>query len=406
MSLKMRTKRKRSVRKKKTAAQGFPKKKLYEALLRLHNFRQWEDFSLLNSKYFLNLCKVEQINWDLSCPNLKTTPPKAPEGYPDSSKTKALEGCPDSNKISPKTLEGRPDLNKISPKTLEGRPDLNKIKSPKNYPDWSKALLKEPEGGSLWPFKFSSPLVCQTKHYGDLMFFSSQKFSSSQKSFLKKIALWLANTIYFIEQKEKMEIIKKQWGKAFDSFSQAFCITDQKLKIIRFNQAFQKISPTTKKDLFAKNLDKIFPFSLGLPKQIEKSGSQLVKGEREGEKIYLEISFKPLFLNKEKVQVLLFLIKEVTEEIKIEKKLSAQAKDRELGLIKGSLAHELNNPIAGVKALLNILEKQPLASKTLKDSLQEMQKSISVCHKIVQNMLSISQSSNQKLKMGHKLHIK
>ena len=98
---------------------------------------------------------------------------------------------------------------------------------------------------------------------------------------------------------------------------------------------------------------------------------------------------KPLFLKKEKIQTLLFLIKDVTQEIEIEEKLSSQAKDRELGLIKGSIAHELNNPIAGIKALLTVmLQQAPQDKPFLTNSFQQMQEAIERCQTIVKDLLN------------------
>ena len=259
----------------------------------------------------------------------------------------------------------------------------------------NKGFLKI-QSKKTWPFQLACPLNCKTNHYGELIFFSSQRFSQSQKSFLKKIAFFSASTLHFLENKEKMENIKQQWGGAFDSFSQAFCITDKNFKIIRTNQSFEKISSTTKTKLFGKKLPEVFPFPLKMPKQEEQEGSWMVKGERGGCKLCWEISFKTLFLRKENIRALLFLIKDLTEEMEIEEKLSAQAKERELGLIKGSIAHELNNPIAGIKALLSVIEKQISPRKALiKDSLLEMQKAVDRCHRIIKHLLFVSRHSGK-----------
>ena len=171
----------------------------------------------------------------------------------------------------------------------------------------------------------------------------------------------------------------------------AFCITDRNFKIIRANRSFQKISKKAKTNLFAKNLFEVFPVSMKILESYKQKGSWLIHEEKEGKKLCWEISLKPLFLKEESIQVLLFLIKDVTREMEIEERLSAQAQERELGLIKGSIAHELNNPIAGIKALLDIIEKQVSSDRTLvKDSLKEMQEAINTCQKIVGDLLSVS----------------
>ena len=258
---------------------------------------------------------------------------------------------------------------------------------------WLKKSGLEAKKEKTWSFQFSCPLNCKMKTYGELIFCSSRQFSRSKKHHLKKISGFAASTLYFIESKEKMKTIQQQWGGTFDSFSQAFCITDTNFKIVRFNQAFQSIISMEKVNLFGENFFKILPFPVQMPKAYEQEKSWLAKGERKGQKLYWELSFKPLFLKKEKLQTFLFLVKDISEEIEISAKLSAQAKEKEIGLIKGSIAHELNNPIAGVKTMLSVIEKQISPKKTLiKDSLKEMQKAINTCQQIIQHLLFISKN--------------
>lgn len=246
--------------------------------------------------------------------------------------------------------------------------------------------------------QWSCPLNFKTNNYGKVVFFSSQKFSQNKKNFLKKISFFTAVALNFIENKKKMEDIKQQWSGVFDSFSQAFCITDKNFKIIRFNQSFQEISNTKKTNLYFQNFFKIIPFSVKIPRVEETEGSQLIKVKNNGREVCWKISFKPLFLKREKIQVILFLIKNVTEEMEIEAKLSVHTKERELGLIKGSIAHELNNPISGIKTLLSLIEKQTVPKSFLiKDSLKEMKKAIDRCYKIIESLLFISKNSTEKL---------
>ena len=268
--------------------------------------------------------------------------------------------------------------------------------------DFNRSRLEEEDleinKKAYWPFQFPCALSCKDQVYGELVFFSSQKFSQKKKNFLKKISFFTSSTLYFIENKEKMETLKNQWGGAFDSFSQAFCITDKNFKIIRSNQAFekisrQKISKPTNKNLFSKNLFELIPAPSFLPKN---EGSFFTEIKREGKSLGLEISFKALFLKKEKIQAYLFLIKDVTEEMEMEKKLSSQTKERELGLIKGSVAHELNNPVAGIKTLLDVIVKKENFPNPIKNSLQDMQEAISRCQKIIEQLLFVSQKSKEK----------
>ena len=261
--------------------------------------------------------------------------------------------------------------------------------------DWSFSALwlktdslikKEP---NLWPFQYTSPLHFKSENYGELHFYSSQKISQRKKQFLKKVSSFTASTLFSIENKKKLFHIKKQWVNTFDIFYQAFCITDKDFNIIHFNQAFQQLFQ--KKDSSCKNLFKNFPFLIKKSEILEKEGSFLAQGDTDNKKTYWEISFKTLYLRQENSKAILFLIKNITEEMKIKSQLSNQTKERELGLIKGSLAHELNNPIAGIKALLAVIEKELSQDQySVKSTLKDMQKSVDTCHQVVQNLLLAS----------------
>ena len=263
---------------------------------------------------------------------------------------------------------------------------------------WLKTdfLIKKEQ--NLWPFQYTTPILFKTESYGEFNFYSSQKITQRKKNFLKKISSFIASSLYSIENKEKLSHIKKQWVNTFDAFCQAFCITDKDFNIIRFNQAFQKLFQRSKKDCSRKNLFKIFPFQIKQPEVLEKEGFFLAQGETNNKKIYLEVSFKTLFLKKENSKALLFLIKNITEEMKIESQLSHPAKEQELGLIKGSLAHELNNPIAGIKALLSVIEKAvPQNQHSTRESLKDMQKAMNTCYQVIQNLLLASKQEPNRI---------
>ena len=253
------------------------------------------------------------------------------------------------------------------------------------------------EKKTLYPFQFSQVLHFKDVCYGEVNFYSHKKFLKDKQAFLKQVALSLSASFYFIVNNQKASSLKTQWAEIFHSFSQAFCVTNETCQIIHCNQAFEKLFCKKKKDLVSQSLFQLFPFPVKTPPFFfEKPSSFIAQAEKEGQKIYWEIACKKLYLQKEQTQILLFLIKDVSQEMKISAKISAQSKEQEVGWMKGSLAHELNNPIAGIKILLNVLEKELSDSDTdtLKD-LTAMQKSIDECHKVIQNLLSVSKQRHK-----------
>ena len=181
--------------------------------------------------------------------------------------------------------------------------------------------IKEP---SVWPFQFQSPLIFKGNDYGYAVFYSSKKISKSQQSFLKKISSFIASALYFISAKEQLANIKKQWQDTFDSFPQAFCITDPQFKILHSNHAFQKLFQTRPLNLLNQNLFKSFPPAFKESDFKESGDSFILEGGQGKEKVHWEVSSHKLYLQKEQSSVLLFLIKDISEEIQLSAQISNQ----------------------------------------------------------------------------------
>lgn len=299
------------------------KYQLYQALLHIYKIFTLKDLSLLKQAVFLNICELQDLQWDF---------------------------CKNQKWLTLRSL---------------------KIQTTKNY-----------------SFCFSCSLNYKSHFYGKVLFFSSRRFLQTQKRFLKKISDFISAALYFIENKEKSNRIKEQWGGVFDSFSQAFCITNTDLQIIKFNESFQKISKINKKQLFKKNLLNIFSISKSLLK-IKDQETSFILTETQ---TCWKVSCKSLFLKKQQIPSLLFLITDITQEIKMAKKLQMKSKEQEMGFIVGSIAHELNNPIAGMQMLLEVLDQK--ISKNNPDilnSIKQMKHSTQICKNIINKLLSTSQ---------------
>ena len=240
------------------------------------------------------------------------------------------------------------------------------------------------------PHHCSCSLSYKNQIYGELIFISS-KMTKTQNHFLQKIGLALSSSLHFIQNKKRLETSRKQWEFTFDSFYRAFCITDNQFRILKFNQAFSHY--VGKPNLLNSKISDVFPFPIKIP---SKDGSWISEGKFEDKKIGLEFHLKTLYLKNERLPIRLIRVKDVTKRIKMEQKINQQAQQRELGFIKGSVAHELNNPLAGIKALLHIISKNlPPKESSIKGTLEEMSQAVERCQAIVQNLLSASHSPQE-----------
>ena len=334
---------------------------MYLALEYLYRLKSLKDLSLLKQESFLKSCGIDDLSLNLTKPSKRNLNPQFRNH-------RGILCCIPKNETDPT----------ISDSFLNSQDKEN---------DFSNS-----EKQVSFPFRLSQSLRYQNRFYGEVVFYSHKKFSQAKKSFLEKLSLSLSTALFFIEQNQRASLIKNQWREIFNSFPQSFCITNEQFQIIRCNQAFQKLFAKSKEEVFFQNLFKLFPFKF--PKTFtRKPSSLIVKGEND--KVYWKIVCQKLYLKEETNRSFLFLIKDISTEMEFETKISAQSKNQEIGWMKGSLAHELNNPIAGIKTLISVIERElPDSEKAIQGQLKEMQKSVSTCQTVIQNLLSASKTSS------------
>ena len=301
--------------------------RLYQSLLFIYKFEKFEDFLELKEKYFLDLCEVQSISWN-----------------------------------------------------------LNK----KHFTN--DVLLKDNNSKNLEasPFCFKCPLEYQNKNYGDLIFISSQKITQVKKNFLKKISYFVASSIHFLENKLKLESTKYEWQLTFDCFYQPLCLTDANFQILRVNQSFCQLLKFSKKQSIGQSFFKILPFSIEKPPEHLKDHTWISRSF-DKQDLSFQFSLKTIYLKNKNIPFKLLLIKDMTEEYKMEKLIAQKIRNKDLGLIKGSIAHEINNPIAGIKTLLYMIEKNlDPKDAEIKNIFKEMNEALQRCQTIIKNLLSVS----------------
>ena len=187
-----------------------------------------------------------------------------------------------------------------------------------------------------------------------------------------------------MENRSKLANLKYQWNVAFDSFYRALCIADENYKILRVNQSFARLVGLSKKKLFGQ---KIFKSLKVDQKKIKKTGFSLSHTINNK-----QLEIKSSFLNLEENRFILLMVSDVTKEYNLQEQLYRKARETELGFIKGSIAHELNNPLSGMKTLLYIIEKAGQEGEA-GEITREMKCAVNRCQQIVKSLLQASSKS-------------
>ena len=331
--------------------------RLYRVLKIICRFSYPEDLYGLQRTDFLRLCEVSQIHWNLEGPLFKNNSILMNRRE----STESADGSSAGTDLFP---DRGGDFQKIHP--LDYVPSTH---------------------------RFKKDLTCKGRGYGRLIFISSEKMSRKQKIFLNRVSEMISSSLYFMEDTRQLEISKDQWDMVFDAFYGALCITDEQFHILRTNRAFRQLTGRKKTETAGQNVFSAFPIPVEPYFPLREEETWVSDSPSGSPPLNLEFSMKTILLKNERLRVRLFLVKDITEEIKMERKISSQAQFRELGLIKSSMAHELNNPIAGIKALLTVIESGLAGAGVEKHFLEDMHSAVNRCQEIVSRLLTAVSST-------------
>lgn len=202
-----------------------------------------------------------------------------------------------------------------------------------------------------------------------------------------------------IETKNFLESIVERAGDAIS-------VVDLDGKILYWNEGAERIYGYRKEEVLGKKLsDFLFPVDEDLREEEERLLGELMvrvkEGEavpnvevkrktKEGREIITSMTISPLKDAEGKVIAASRICKDITELKKAEERLTLAERLTSLGEISAGVAHELRNPLAGIKLNTQILLRQKDFSEKEKHLLESTQEGIEKIQKIVDDMLNFA----------------
>lgn len=215
-------------------------------------------------------------------------------------------------------------------------------------------------------------------------------FTKEETQFLKQISDAISLAMDRLIQREQSDFLHKQWQSTFDAITEPVALVRSNYEILQYNAAYEKYFPheLQKAKHFYEALGERFELRVSHPLT-----KQDVLFEVDSQKMKSDYS-EDIYIN---------MYRDKTKQKKAERQILESSKIAELGLIGGSIAHELNNPLAGLITFIQMLKGDTLADqdKSLFSDLNEMEKSALRCKEIIQNLLSFSRKSNTKKESLH-----
>ena len=195
------------------------------------------------------------------------------------------------------------------------------------------------------------------------------------------LALCLDRALLEIELKRSAYL----WESTFNSIDEPIAIVEKPLKPIRSNKAFQDRLedwfsglPDAESDLM-EHINECFESkkSVSLPLLIEGS--------------FFDLKLYPILSSAVgDVESVVCLFVDMTHEKKLQSQMIQHEKMTAIGHLAGNIAHELNNPLAGLKSLGQIVQQEIDEADQISDDLNEILMAAERSSEIIKNLLEFS----------------
>lgn len=195
----------------------------------------------------------------------------------------------------------------------------------------------------------------------------------------------LAITVDRILLEDELTRYSYRWERTFDGLAEPLAIIDARDAVVRSNRSFSDRSrhgPCY--ELFQGRKDRC----PGCPIPAVLASRSAQKGEvRKGDRVY-EVHSYPIFLGRKDVPSnFVSLYVDVTNKRDLTQKYIQTEKMSALGLLAGHIAHELNNPLTGLRSMAQLLAAEAPAGSQLQADFKEVEKAAARSEKTIRHLI-------------------
>ncbi len=196
------------------------------------------------------------------------------------------------------------------------------------------------------------------------------------------------------ERTEQLERAKREWEQTFDAIQEPVMILEGDYSIVRANLALANSLGKDIRRLIGKQCYRVLMSREspcpGCPLPEALAEEQTLRREiwnGKGTTLYQVSSF-PLQSSGRKRVVNEY--RDITEEKKLQEEIYKADKLSSLGMLAGRVAHEINNPLAGILGYTQLLLLETSRDSPLYQPLKKIEEAALRCKKIVQDLLQFS----------------
>lgn len=188
------------------------------------------------------------------------------------------------------------------------------------------------------------------------------------------------------EDRQRRFVVR--WERTFDSLRDPIAVIDSEMQVLRGNRSFSENAQ--RKPCFAMFAGRSTPCE-GCPVVDHLQSHGTLEGSvRVGHRIYRLRSWPVREEGTERVSGRVTHYDDITESRELSLRMLQNEKMSAIGELAGHIAHELNNPLTGIRSLAQVLTAET-SEPGLKDDLAHIENAARRCQEIIRHLLEFSQ---------------
>ena len=207
-----------------------------------------------------------------------------------------------------------------------------------------------------------------------------------EREFFQRIAELVGLAVTRIRKMDELALLREQWKATFNAVPHPLMVINSHRMVMQGNLALEhrhlgkddSLRRKDSKEGLVPCYKKMFHREEPCPNCVLGKSFQLELG-----KDVWEVSSQYISETKSYFQI----YKNITEEQHLKEKIRATEREAELGAIGASVAHELNNPLAGILSYVQVLKMEVPEDHALYPDLLEMEQAVKRSQKVIENIL-------------------
>ena len=188
------------------------------------------------------------------------------------------------------------------------------------------------------------------------------------------------------------------WEQILTNLEDGVITIDQEGKIVFFNEAAEALTETSSVRASQRTLDQLFrrePWLINLVKKTQPPRQESARGEgdfvtRWGRKTPVSLTVSPLQDRQGRYLGSILLLRDITHRKELEEDLKRADRLALMGTLAAGLAHEVRNPLGGIKGAAQMLRRSIDDNSALRNYTDIMIREVDRVNQLIEQLLDLS----------------